>query len=168
MDTNPLAAIVCLVVMLVLLALLGAQAMSSMRYFLRKIQSEKWPAAIATIARCDVRESGYIGLAKISDRSLFNYTFAANGESYSGQFFIFADTYSAVQLQQELDGQTISIKYNPEDPKISVLASTWDPRYRGREASQSPKWLKDAGDSEVVSLNLKHPAAPKPPNPPQT
>lgn len=104
------SSIITFTILVTFLAFMLGQATSSVRYFLRKIQSEKWPTVLAIIERHEVRSSGYIRAMPIADRSFFNYDFAVSGKSYSCQFFIFAETYSAVQLQQELDGQTISAR----------------------------------------------------------
>jgi len=46
--------------------------------------------------------------------------------------------YSAETLGSQVDGQTVTVKYDPKNPRISVLA---DREIGGRPVKQDPTWL---------------------------
>jgi len=95
------------------------------------------------------------------NRSLFGYSYLVNGERYAG-FFAFAphNMEEASLLQRKLEGQPITIRYNPARPSISVLA---DRQIEGLRAMQTPQWVRPGTDLQqmrLASLKTSKPKAP--------
>jgi len=86
-------------------------------------------------------------------RSQFGYSFQANGQRYGGIFaFITDNLHHANELQRQLDGRTIPVRYNPRNPDDSVLASPATITADGLEATQDPRWLDEARSLDLLRI----------------
>src|SRR5262249_59727041 len=86
-------------------------------------------------------------------RSQFGYSFGADGRRYGGIFaFITDNLHHASELQQQLDGRTVPIRYNPRNPDESVLASPASITTDGLEATQDPRWLDEARSLDLLRI----------------
>jgi len=75
-------------------------------------------------------------------RSLLGYAFKVNDEPYWGLFVLAAeDMEVAEKLQKQADGKRVTVKYDPENPEISLLV---DKELLGRRVVQNPPWLDGA------------------------
>jgi hypothetical protein len=118
------------------LLILGIQ---SLRLYFRKRQSRNWPIASGTVQPGKVvRGHGF--WAPDSYRSILGYTFSANGSPrYSGLFALRAEHEdTAHMLQKQAASTKVKVRYNPENPDISVLE---DDQILGRKITQNPHWL---------------------------
>jgi hypothetical protein len=113
-------------------------------HFVRTMHANDWPGATATVTR------DFVGQTRSGPVSFFQYRFTVEGKSFSGRFVVdpaprrgwqwFATT-NAEALLEKLDGLPVQIKYKPSNPKISLLADYYDPRFDGGLASQNPFWF---------------------------
>jgi len=72
-------------------------------------------------------------------RSIFGYVFPANGSRYAGFFAVEANTEDeAGALQKEATGTGVTVRYDPENPDVSILE---DGTILGRRLTQNPHWL---------------------------
>ena len=113
-----------------------------LRLRFREWQSRNWPTAPGTIQRCTVRR-GYRGVACFLSsyryRSVFGYSFRANESRYAGFFVLGAeDEGAADSLQKQAEGLNVTVRYNPENPDVSLLV---DDEVQGRKISQNPHWF---------------------------
>jgi len=70
---------------------------------------------------------------------MLGYKYVVSGCSHFGFAAVVAeDMYSAETLGSQVDGQTVTVKYDPKNPRISVLA---DREIGGRPVKQDPTWL---------------------------
>lgn len=121
-----------------------------LRYWLRCAMSNSWPHTTAIIQRDYV---GTVGRGAAS--GFFRYTFSACGTNYCGRFLIVDNTQHAEMLQKILDGQSISIRYQPKYPHVSLLCNTYDPRFDGPIATQNPYWFCGVRQRDsLLVLNL--------------
>jgi hypothetical protein len=122
-----------------------------LRHWFRTLFSERWPRATATITRDLV---GIVGGGAVG--SFFRYEFTIAGRSFAGRFLIVDSLEHAATLQSKLDGLPITIKYKPSNPKVSLLAEMYDPRFDGKIAAQNPYWFLCVRQADTfLSLNLK-------------
>src|SRR6267142_312437 len=56
-------------------------------------------------------------------------------------FVIFCDRDKSAQLQKELPGATLKVRYKLSDSNVSYLADRQDPRFGWQGASQNPEYL---------------------------
>jgi hypothetical protein len=113
----------------------------NLHHFFRTMFTNHWPRALATISR------DYIGQGRMGSVSFFRYRFTVDGKDFCGRFVVdpaarrgwqwFATT-NAEALLKKLNGLTVQVKYKPSNPKISLLADYYDPRFDGGLASQNP------------------------------
>jgi hypothetical protein len=116
----------------------------NLRHFIRTMFTNDWPRATATISR------DFIGQGRVAPVSFFRYRFTVDGKDFSGRFVVdlaskgapwLNTTKYTEALMQKLDGLPVQIKYKPSNPKISLLADYYDPRFDGGLASQNPAWF---------------------------
>lgn len=114
-------------------------AIQALRQHFRRRYSRTWPAASGTVQAHAVVK-GYGFWAPDTYRSILGYTFSASGSPrYSGLFALRAEREDTAQmLQKEAQGTTVTVRYNPENPDISVLE---DEHILGRKITQNPHWL---------------------------
>jgi hypothetical protein len=109
------------------------------RFYLRRFASRHWPTEAATIKR------GHLGTVA---RGAYEYVFSVKGVQYSGRFIIIDSWEHAEKLQEALDGLPISIKYDPNNPRISLLTNLYDLRFDGKAATQIPYWFANANERD--------------------
>jgi len=130
-------------VLLLLLVSLGWWGFVQLRGLFKRFSSRRWSTAEATIQKGAVgRVSSVRGSWTYG--SFFGYAFAVQGVPYTGLFLIVGDQEQASALQNALAGMPLSVRYDPSDPNVSVVADLYDPRFRGLNATQDPEWLKQA------------------------
>jgi hypothetical protein len=113
----------------------------NLRHFFRTMFTNDWPRATATISR------DFMGQVHMRPVSFFRYRFTVDGKEFCGRFVVdlaskgwpwLNTTKHTEALEQKLDGLTVQIKYRPSNPKVSLLADYYDPRFDGGLASQNP------------------------------
>jgi len=113
-------------------------AVQSLRLAWRRGRSRSWPIAAGTVQPAGVKP-GWGFLAPAQYRSIFAYTFQANGSRYAGFFAVEADREGdALAMQRELRGMGVTVRFDPDNPDISILE---DRRILGRRLTQNPHWL---------------------------
>ena len=119
------------------LELVGA-CLQYLRFIFRRYQSRSWPVTSGTVQRYRVERAlalwapnGYL--------SVFGYAFRANESRYAGFFALEADNEEMAEtLQKQANGTTVTVRYNSQDPDVSLLE---DERISGRKTIQNPHWL---------------------------
>jgi len=114
-------------------------AVQGLRLARRRGRSRGWPIAVGTVQPVGVKP-GWGFLAPAQYRSIFAYTFRANGSrSYVGCFAVEAGREGdALDIQKEMRGMGVTVRYDPGNPDISILE---DRRICGRRITQNPHWL---------------------------
>ena len=98
---------------------LAIGAGAGVRYWIRTRQAVSWPSTQGTVqgARASRSEKGRRGWACV-----LTYSYAANGEYYSGSYSIRArKEQQAEELAVQWKGRSVAVRYSPADHKISVL-----------------------------------------------
>ena len=131
-----------------------------LRMWMRRRNSQHWPEAQATINPGSVMElqpdnprndQTYDTIFRI--RSQFGYSFLVDGRRYGGVFaFITDNRHHANELQRQLDGRTVPVRYNPGNPDDSVLASPATITTDGLEATQDPAWLDESPALDLLRI----------------
>jgi hypothetical protein len=112
------------------------------QHFVRQYTSRNWPSVEAVLQRGAI---GPVTLGKVAVNGCFlGYSFQVAGMRYAGFFVIFCDQDKSRQLQKELPGATVQVRYKQSDPNISYLADRQDPRFGWQGASQNPEYLNQA------------------------
>jgi hypothetical protein len=84
-------------------------------------------------------QKGYGFWAPNIYRSVLGYAFRANESRYAGFFALEAEDEETAQLlQKKANGTRVKVRYNPENPDVSLLE---DERIFGRKMTQNPHWL---------------------------
>jgi len=114
-------------------------AVQSLRLAWRRGRSRSWPIAAGTVQPAGVKP-GWGFWAPAQYRSIFAYAFRANGSrSYVGCFAVEADREEdALAMQKEMSGMAVTVRYDPENPDISILE---DREICGRRITQNPHWV---------------------------
>ena len=113
-------------------------AVQSLRLAWRRSRSRNWPLAAGTVQPCSVMR-GWGLWAAGNYRSIFGYVFPANGSRYAGFFAVEANNEEeADALQKEATGTGVTVRYDPENPDVSILE---DGTILGRRVTQNPHWL---------------------------
>jgi Protein of unknown function (DUF3592) len=92
---------------------------AGVRYWIRKRQAVSWPSTQGTVmsARASASEQGRRGWACV-----LAYSYAANGEYYSGSHPIPAKKERlADELATQWQGRSVVVRYSPSDHRVSVL-----------------------------------------------
>jgi hypothetical protein len=152
---------ILLFIFLVILIPIVGFGYPKMRWQLQTWRSSRWPPATATIHMAgdeyiegSEAEPGY-------NRSLFGYSYEVEGVRYAGLFAIAArDAEEASLLQHKLDGQSVSVRFNPVRPGVSVLV---EPRIEGFRAMQTPRWLRYGTSLQQLYLTGLSPNKPDTP-----
>jgi hypothetical protein len=135
--------------LVVMLAVVGFQG----RYYWRRMLSQNWPKATATI------KQGFVGvISRGAGAGFFRYVFTVNGVEYSGRFVLPDNWDHAEEFQHKLDGLPLLIKFRQSNPKVSLLANVYDPVFEGLVATQNPYWYLNArekGSMLALDLNKK-------------
>ena len=72
-------------------------------------------------------------------RSIFGYVFPANGSRYAGFFAVEGNNEEeAYALQKQAAGTGVTVRYDPENPDVSILE---DGTILGRRVMQNPHWV---------------------------
>ena len=115
---------------------------SDFRYRARRNLSTNWPTARATIQKGEAQISGpYLSLtaAKVP-KGLFGYSYSVKDHRYVG-FFTVACALGlgeAEDLQEQLNGQSLTIRYNPNRPQESFVVER---EILGKRVHQGPNWV---------------------------
>jgi hypothetical protein len=135
--------------LVVMLAVVGFQG----RYYWRRMLSQNWPKATATI------KQGFVGvISRGAGAGFFRYVFTVNGVEYSGRFVLPDNWDHAEEFQRKLDGLPLLIKFRQSNSKVSLLANVYDPVFEGLVATQNPYWYLNArekGSMLALDLNKK-------------
>jgi len=112
----------------------------SFRLTLRKRKSSRWPQVEGAVQPCSVLPGDASLLSSpFKYRSIFGYAFPANGSRYAGFFALEAENEAtAIEWQKGLPGTAVTIRYDPRNPDVSVLANV---EILGRRVIQNPHWL---------------------------
>lgn len=120
-------------------ALYTVSVFPSLRYRLRKWRSRNWPAVLGSVQRGHVRRGGPTRFQAFAYRSILGYSYLVNGSAYLGFFVIIArDQKAAENLQTQCNGKSVTVKYDPQNPGISVLVES---ELLGRSLLQNPLWV---------------------------
>jgi hypothetical protein len=113
-------------------------AVQTARLARRRRESRNWPLVTGTMQRAFVlRGWGYWSTQQY--RSIFGYAFPANGSRYAGFVALQAiDEQDADTLQKKLPGTSVMVRFDPENPDVSILE---EERIVGRRLTQNPHWL---------------------------
>lgn len=86
-----------------------------------------------------ILHSGPVKYLQLPFRSLLGYAYEVSGKSYCGLFVLAAeDMEMAENLQTQAAGKSVSVKYNPKSPEISLLEER---ELLGHRVAQNPTWL---------------------------
>lgn len=132
-----------LVLVLVLLSVAVWQMSFEFRDYFRRLSSRYWPATNAII------REGTVGRVSGAGRftgscSFLGYAYVVQGVRYVGLFAILAKEEQARELQKNLTGQSIEIRYKSSDPNLSVVGDLHDSRFGGLSATQNSVWLRQS------------------------
>jgi hypothetical protein len=128
--------------LLFLFGLMGWWYFTQGQHLVRQYSSRKWPPVDAAIQRGAI---GPVTIGKSAVNGCFlGYSFQVAGTRYAGFFVIFCDHDKSAQLQKELPGATLQVRYKLSDPNVSYLADRQDPRFGWQGASQNPEYLNQA------------------------
>ena len=123
-------------------AMLVFMAIRNYRYHLRKRGSKEWPVLTATVQKSEGPFQGpFLSIfARKVPKSLFGYSYTVGGVRYIGFFAVARDSGLAAEseLQQKLDGMSVSVRYDPEHPGRSFVV---DSEVSGKDIHQSPDWI---------------------------
>lgn len=110
------------------------------RHYLRKLRSSDWPTVPGTVQKSgEILDSPVYFGARLP-RILFGYRYSVSGQTFFGYFvLIVEDKNSASRLEALADGHSVTVRYNPRNPEISVLA---DRELLTRRVSQYPELFK--------------------------
>jgi len=111
----------------------------AIRYHAKLFRSRAWPVVPGTVQKGEILHSGATKILYVPFRSLHGYAYKVDGRSYWGLFALIAeDRETAEKLQQQAEGRTVSVRYNPKTPEVSILA---DREFLGRRVVQDPMYL---------------------------
>jgi hypothetical protein len=128
--------------LLFLFGLMAGWYVTQGRHLVQQYSSRKWPSIEAVIQRGAI---GPVNMGKGAVNGCFlGYSFQAAETRYAGFFVIFCDHDKSAQLQKELPGATLQVRYKRSDPNVSYLADRQDPRFGWQGASQNPEYLNQA------------------------
>lgn len=124
-----------------ILFLFGASILSywyfvQVRHWIRRFRSRRWPLVNAIV------QAGAMGNWRRAQIACMGYAFTLDGVRRSGIFALCGDEPSARRMLDTLPGAPIKVRYNPENPDISLLAETYDPRFGMLSATQNPEYLQ--------------------------
>lgn len=118
------------------------------RYYFIRYRSKRWPSATATIQKGEVSKvSGPKG--SFAFGSFLGYVFALNGARYSGLFALVGNEKHGQDLQIKLAGESILVRYMPNNPNVSFLVDIHDSRFDGLTATQNHQWLDNYSGSRI-------------------
>jgi hypothetical protein len=112
----------------------------AIRSHIRTLRSHTWPAIPGIVQRGETLRPGSGGYIRSgSVQSRFGYAYTVDTRSHFGFFVVLAeDMLSADQLQKRLDGCSVTVRYDPQNPEISVLE---DKKVAGCGVIQDPLWV---------------------------
>lgn len=109
-----------------------------LRLDFKKRRSRHWPTTTGTVQPCSLVR-GFGLWAPDLYRCVLGYAFRANESRYAGFFVVEAqDEETAQTLQKQAKGTSVTVRYNPLDPDVSLLD---DERILGRRITQNPHWI---------------------------
>jgi hypothetical protein len=111
-------------------------------YLIKYCRRKSWPNVNGTI------EKGTMGLISQGrygavSACFIGYVFKVQGERY-GAYFVVGKKGILQEINENLAGTAIQIKYNPSDPNVSLLVDYKDFRFEGLKVSQDPELLNQA------------------------
>lgn len=113
----------------------------SIRFISRKRRSRNWPATTCTVQACTVARGRAGRFSSASHyRSIFGYIFNTDrGPRFVGFFALGTETEDeARDLQKLAQGITLTTRYDPKNPDVSVLV---EEAVLGHAVIQNPHWL---------------------------
>jgi hypothetical protein len=123
-DKALVQTIVAIVATVALIGSMIYMGVRNYRYSLLKQRSQGWPVVEAIIQKGDATFSGpFLSLsAGKSPKSLFGYSYTVAGLRHFGFFAVYReDGMSALELQERLAGQKLSVRYDPDCPSRSFI-----------------------------------------------
>lgn len=117
------------------------------QFWNRRSKSRSWPSVFATVERSEIQ---FKELDYFSYYCLLEYHYTVAGEPYLGRFALLGSrkgnkdgwrdlgAKGAEDLANEWIGKQVSVRYDPLDPKVSLVADT---EIAGREVHQDPEWI---------------------------
>jgi hypothetical protein len=83
--------------------------------------------------------SGPVKYLQLPFRSLPGYSYEVNGKPYWGLFVLpVEDMEAAEKLQKLAVGKSVTVRYDPKSPEISLFEER---ELLGRRVEQNPTWL---------------------------
>jgi hypothetical protein len=111
-----------------------------LRYRVDLWRSRNWPNSPGVVRRGLVLRGGPTRFQAFIYRSLFVYDYEVGGSRYAGRFAIIAsDSETAEKLQTQCNGISVTVQYNPSQPKDSFLRER---DLIGKKILQNPLWIK--------------------------
>jgi hypothetical protein len=138
------SALVQIIIPIVAVALIGSMiymGVRNYRYSLLEQRSRKWPIVEATIQKGEARFHGPLLslFAGKLPKSLFSYSYTVAALRHLGFFAVYReDGISALELQDRLAGEKVSVRYDPDCPTRSFIVER---EILGTPIHQNPDWL---------------------------
>jgi hypothetical protein len=102
-------------------------------------RSRSWPLAYGTVQKGEILHSGPVKYLQLPFRSLLGYSYEVNGKRFWGLFVLpVEDIEAAEKLQKQAVGKSVTVRYDPKSPEISLLEER---ELLGRRVEQNPTWL---------------------------
>jgi hypothetical protein len=109
------------------------------RHYLALRRSRNWPLVHGSIQKGETLQPNSGKYMQLPWRIVLGYKYVVNGCPHFGFAAVAAeDMYAAEKLGKQADGRVVSVKYDPENPGISVLVER---EIDGRPVKQDPMWL---------------------------
>ena len=115
-----------------------------LRFLSARQKSRIWPTAPATIDGATIAQVSR-GVAVSIPAIFFNYRFTVNDRSYTGLFLVSGGSNMQLKtVKDRFTRKSITIHYDPSNPKISFIEPLDANDLAGFKASQNPFWLRQA------------------------
>jgi hypothetical protein len=111
------------------------------RYSVLEQRSQGWPVVEAIFQKGEATFTGpFLALfARKLPKSPFGYSYTVTGLRHFGFFAVYReDGISALELQQRLAGQKVSVRYDPDCPTRSFIVER---EFLGKPIHQNPDWI---------------------------
>ena len=111
-------------------------------YQSKLFRSRNWPVVPGTVQKGEILQSGATTILYVPFRSLLGYAYKVDGKSHWGLFALVAeDRETAEKLQTQAEGRSVTVRYNPKAPGVSLLK---DREFLGRKVVQDPLYLDNS------------------------
>jgi hypothetical protein len=111
------------------------------RYSVLEQRSQGWPVVEAIFQKGEATFTGpFLALfARKLPKSLFGYSYTVAGLRHFGFFAVYReDGMSALELQERLAGQKLSVRYDPDFPSRSFIVER---EILAKPIHQNPDWI---------------------------